>query len=43
MKAYSAIFFGLKPGDEITLGYDRDGKKASVKATLLAKKQTTEE
>jgi hypothetical protein len=43
VKSYSAIFFGLKPGDEITLGYERDGKKSTVKATLLTKKMTTEE
>jgi membrane-associated protease RseP (regulator of RpoE activity) len=43
IKAYSAIFFGLKPGDEVTLGYERDGKKSTVKATLLSKKMTTEE
>ena len=43
VKGYSAIFFGLKPGDEVTLGYERDGKKATVKATLLTKKMTTEE
>lgn len=42
VKAYSAIFFGLKPGDEITLGYDRDGKKASVKATLMTKNRSDE-
>ncbi|HLY12052.1 MAG TPA: M20/M25/M40 family metallo-hydrolase [Planctomycetota bacterium] len=39
IKAYSAIFFGLKPGDEITLGYEREGKRSSVKATLLVKSQ----
>jgi hypothetical protein len=43
VKGYSAIFFGLKPGDEVTLGYERDGKRASVKATLLSKSRTTEE
>jgi hypothetical protein len=42
VKAYSAIFFGLKPGDDITLGYDRDGKKSTVKATLLAKNRSDE-
>jgi len=43
IKAYSAIFFGLKPGDEITLGYEREGKKSTAKARLLTKKMTTEE
>ncbi|HZE95792.1 MAG TPA: M28 family peptidase [Planctomycetota bacterium] len=42
IKAYSAIFFGLKPGDEITLGYERDGKKTSVKATLMTKNRSDE-
>ena len=42
VKGYSAIFFGLKPGDEVTLGYERDGKKASVKATLLTKNRSDE-
>jgi S1-C subfamily serine protease len=42
VKAYSAIFFGLKPGDEITLGYERDGNKASVKATILTKNRSDE-
>ena len=37
VKAYSAIFFGLKPGEEITLGFERDGKKSTVKATLMEK------
>jgi len=32
----------LKPGDEITLGYERDGKKASVKATILTKNRSDE-
>jgi hypothetical protein len=43
VKAYSAIFFGLKPGEEVTLGYERNGERATVKATLLTKKLTTEE
>jgi membrane-associated protease RseP (regulator of RpoE activity) len=42
VKAYSAIFFGLKPGDDVTLGYDRDGKKGTVKATLLSKNRSDE-
>lgn len=42
VKGYSAIFFGLKPGDEITLGYERDGKKGSVKATLMTKNRSDE-
>jgi len=42
VKAYSAIFFGLKPGDEVTIGVDRDGKKSTVRATLLAKNRSDE-
>ena len=36
------IFFALKPGDDITLGYERDGKRKTVKATLLAKNRSNE-
>jgi hypothetical protein len=42
IKAYSSIFFSLKPGDEITLGYERDGKRATVKATILSKNRSDE-
>ncbi len=42
VKAYSAIFFGLKPGDEVTLGYEREGKKSMVKATLMTKNRSDE-
>lgn len=42
VKGYSSIFFALKPGDEITLGFERDGKRKSVKATLLAKNRSDE-
>jgi Zn-dependent M28 family amino/carboxypeptidase len=42
VKGYSAIFFALKPGDEITLGFERDGKRKTVKATLLAKNRSDE-
>ncbi|HVR85102.1 MAG TPA: M28 family peptidase [Planctomycetota bacterium] len=42
VKEYSAIFFGLKPGDEVTLGYLREGKKSTVKATLLSKNRSDE-
>jgi len=42
VKSYSAIFFGLKPGDEVTLAYERDGKKSTVKATLLTKNRSDE-
>lgn len=42
VKAYSAIFFGLKPGAEITLGYEREGKKKTVKAILQAKGRSDE-
>jgi hypothetical protein len=42
VKGYSSIFFALKPGDEITLGFDRDGKRQTVKATLMAKNRSDE-
>jgi hypothetical protein len=42
VKGYSAIFFALRPGDEITVGVDRDGKRLSVKATLMAKNRSDE-
>ena len=42
VKGYSAIFFGLKPGDEITLGYEREGKRSSMKATLGSKNRSDE-
>jgi len=42
VKGYSAIFFALKPGDEITVGLDRGGKKLTVKATLMAKNRSDE-
>jgi hypothetical protein len=42
VKGYSSIFFALKPGDEITLGYERDGKRKIVKALLLAKNRSDE-
>jgi Peptidase family M28/PDZ domain len=42
VKGYSAIFFKLKPGDEITLGFDRDGQRKTVKATLLVKNRSDE-
>ena len=42
VKGYSAIFFALKPGDEITLGFERDGQRKTVKATILAKNRSDE-
>ncbi|MBI3854318.1 MAG: M28 family peptidase [Planctomycetes bacterium] len=42
VKGYSSIFFALKPGDEITLGIEREGKRKSVKATLMAKNRSDE-
>jgi hypothetical protein len=42
VKGYSAIFFALKPGDEVTLGFERGGKRATVKATLMAKNRSDE-
>jgi hypothetical protein len=42
VKGYSSIFFALKPGDEITLGYEREGKRKSVKATLMVKNRSDE-
>jgi len=42
VKGYSAIFFGLKPGDEITLDVERNGKRSSLKATVSAKNRSDE-
>jgi hypothetical protein len=42
VKGYSSIFFALKPGDEITLGYERAGKRQTVKATLMVKNRSDE-
>jgi hypothetical protein len=42
VKGYSAIFFALKPGDEITLGFERNGTRKTVKATVLAKNRSDE-
>ena len=42
VKGYSSIFFALKPGDEITVGFDRDGKRLTVKAVLMAKNRSDE-
>ena len=39
VKGYSSIFFAMKPGDEITLGFERGGKRKTVKALLLSKNQ----
>ena len=42
VKGYSAVFFKLKPGDEITLDYERGGKRSSLKATLSTKNRSDE-
>ena len=42
VKGYAALFFALKPGDEITLGFERGGQRKTVKATLLAKNRSAE-
>lgn len=42
VKGYSAIFFALKPGMELTLGYERGGKRKTVKATLQSKNRSDE-
>ena len=42
VKGYSAVFFALKPGDEITLSYERAGKKASLKAVITTKNRSDE-
>ena len=42
VKGYSAIFFLLKPGDEITLDVERNGKRSSLKATVSAKNRSDE-
>lgn len=42
VKGYSSIFFALKPGDEISLGVERGGKRLSVKAILMAKNRSDE-
>jgi hypothetical protein len=42
VKAYSATFFALKPGDELLLDVRREGKALSVKAVVGAKKSSEE-
>lgn len=42
VKGYSALFFKLKPGDEMNLGYDRDGKRKTLKAVVQAKNRSDE-
>jgi len=42
VKGYSAIFFKLKPGDQIALDYERNGKKSSLKATISSKNRSDE-
>jgi hypothetical protein len=43
VKEYSAILFSRKPGEEVTLAYERDGKRADAKATLAAKRKVNDE
>jgi hypothetical protein len=42
VKAYSSLFFAMKPGDELQLGIQRDGKTLQVKAVVAAKKSSDE-
>ena len=43
VKAYSAEFFKMKPGDEIALTYERAGKRDTVKVKLAAKEARSDE
>jgi len=43
VKAYSAEFFKLKPGDEIALTYERAGKLDTVKVKIAAKEARSDE
>lgn len=43
VKAYSAEFFKRSPGEEISLTFDRGGKRDVVKVKLLAKESRSEE
>jgi S1-C subfamily serine protease len=40
VKSYSDRLYSCKPGDEVTVTYERDGKRASVKAVLLSRKRS---
>ena len=39
VKSYSDRLYSCKPGDEITVTYERDGKRAAAKAVLLSRKR----
>jgi hypothetical protein len=43
VKAYAQALFSRKPGEEVTLDYDRDGKRHTVKVTLGAKRPKSDE
>ncbi len=43
VKAYSAEFFKRRPGEEVSLTYERGGKRDTVKVKLLAKEARSEE
>ncbi len=42
VKAYSALFFAKRPGDEVTLTVDRKGKATPVKVVLGEKRKSDE-
>jgi S1-C subfamily serine protease len=42
VKGYAAIFFRLKPGDQISLDFERGGKRSSLKATISSKNRSDE-
>jgi hypothetical protein len=42
VKAYSALFFSKRPGQEMTLDYLRDGKPATLKVVLGVKRTSDE-
>ncbi|HEX7898760.1 MAG TPA: M28 family peptidase [Planctomycetota bacterium] len=43
VKAYSAEFFKMRPGDEIALTYERAGKRDTLKVKLAAKEARSDE
>jgi serine protease Do len=42
VKAYSALFFSKRPGQEMLLDYLRDGKPATLKVVLGVKRTSDE-
>jgi hypothetical protein len=43
VKGYSDLLYSCKPGDAIKVAYERDGKRTSANATLLARKRGSSE